>query len=237
MDGAFSPPPGPETLLLFDIDGTLLTGVPPTHRQAICDACQEVFGMRVPLEAIRDTAGRTDTAIVYAVLASVGIDRATVTPRLPDFFAAMARAYERYQPVDLRYALTPGADKALAHLASRHICMGLVTGNMAAIAWAKLRAAGIAAYFCCGAFGDEAEERAPLARLAKARAELRCARRFANDAVFIIGDTPHDIACGIICGYHTIGVATGRFHTYADLLACSPNHLLPNLGALVNLIP
>ena len=38
---------GPETLLLFDIDGTLLGGMPPAHRQAICEAAVRLFD--VPL--------------------------------------------------------------------------------------------------------------------------------------------------------------------------------------------
>src|SRR6185312_8588325 len=38
---------GPETLLLFDIDGTLLGGMPPTHRQAICDAARHVFDLSI----------------------------------------------------------------------------------------------------------------------------------------------------------------------------------------------
>jgi phosphoglycolate phosphatase len=235
MKARFSEALGPETLFLFDIDGTLLTGASPAHRQAICDACQEVFGITLAPEAIRDTAGRTDMAIAYSVLASLGINCETVTPLLPDFFAAMAHAYARYEPADLRYALTPFAAETLAYLAARQVCMGLVTGNLEPIAWAKLRAAAIASYFCCGAFGNESTTRAPLARLARERAETLTGRHFAAQTTFIIGDTPHDIACGVTCGYRTIGVATGRYHTHADLLACSPDYLLPHLGALAGL--
>ncbi len=41
----------PETLLLFDIDGTLLGGMPPAHRQAICEAVRQVFD--VPSQSSR----------------------------------------------------------------------------------------------------------------------------------------------------------------------------------------
>ena len=34
-------------LFLFDIDGTLLRGMPPAHRLAICDAAHQIFS--VPL--------------------------------------------------------------------------------------------------------------------------------------------------------------------------------------------
>ncbi|MGH7449032.1 MAG: HAD family hydrolase, partial [Longimicrobiales bacterium] len=35
---------------------------------------------------------------------------------------------------------------------------------------------------------------------------------FTRSAIVIIGDTPHDVTCGVALGARAIGVATGRFH-------------------------
>ena len=64
--------------------------------------------------------------------------------------------------------------------------MGILTGNARASAPVKLRAAGIEpAWFPIGAYGDEAAERAALARLALQRAEAWAGRGFAPGRVFV----------------------------------------------------
>lgn len=226
---------GPETLLLFDIDGTLLGGMPPTHRQAICEAALRLFGLTIRPEQITDTAGRTDTSIVYRVLEQAGIWREAVTPLLPSFFEAMAGAYARLRPDDLSAYLLPAVAETLGWLEQHGAALGLVTGNLTAIAWSKLGTAGIARYFQCGAFGEEAEARDELPALAASRARECFGRTFRPERTFVIGDTPFDIACGVACGFRTIAVATGRFHSFAELDGHRPDFLLRSLGELPTL--
>lgn len=226
---------GPETLLLFDIDGTLLGGMPPTHRQAICEAAFLAFGLPLSIDQITLTAGRTDTAIVYRVLEQVGLTREQITPALPTFFAAMVTAYERLRPPDLSQYLLPAVAQTLAWLEQRGAALGLVTGNLTGIAWSKLSAAGIRHYFQCGAFGEEAEARDVLPALAAARATACFGRTFRPEATFVIGDTPFDIACGAACGFRTIAVATGRAHSFDELDGHHPDFLLRDLGELSKL--
>ncbi len=226
---------GPETLFLFDIDGTLLGGMPPAHRQAICEAAQHVFGLAITPEEITDTAGRTDTSILYRILAQHGLGRASITPELPALFDVMGTAYEHLRPADLRPYLLPAAAETLSWLEQRGAALGLVTGNLTAIAWSKLSAAGIAHHFQCGAFGEEAEARDALPLLAAARARECFSRPFRTDLTFVIGDTPFDIACGIACGFRTIAVATGRFHSFEELDGHRPDALIRTLGELPTL--
>lgn len=226
---------GPDTLLLFDIDGTLLGGMPPTHRQAICEAMLHHFGVAITPEEITHTAGRTDTAIVYRVLEQRGISRDTITPLLPALFDAMAAAYKQLRPADLRPYLLPAVAETLRWLEQRQAALGLVTGNLTAIAWSKLSAAGIAQYFQCGAFGEEAEARDTLPALAAARARECFGRAFQPEHTFVVGDTPFDIACGAACGFRTIAVATGRFHSFEELDGHRPDFLLRDLGELPTL--
>jgi phosphoglycolate phosphatase len=227
---------GPQTLLLFDIDGTLLGGMPPTHRQAICEAAQQVFDLRLEVEQITLTAGRTDTSIVYGVLEQAGLTRDQITPLLPRFFEAMTTTYERLRLPDLSPYLLPAVPQTLAWLAQREAALGVVTGNLTSIAWSKLRAAGIAHSFQCGAFGEEAEARDALPALAAERAYACFGRAFRPEATVVIGDTPLDIACGVACGFRTIAVATGPVYSFDELTSYHPDVVLHDLSELPHLL-
>ena len=220
------------TLFLFDIDGTLLRAMPPAHRQAVCDAAGEVYGVRLEPGDLGTTAGMTDTAIIVRALRAAGLDDGAAAAGLPAFFAAAGAAYERHVPADLRLYHTPHAGETLAWLADCGAALGLVTGNVERIAWTKLRAAGMAEYFTFGGFGDEAEAREELPPLALTRAQARFGHEFAPERVYIVGDTPADVACGAACGLRTVGVATGSIHSLDQLRACGADYAFADLGGL-----
>ena len=222
-------------LFLFDIDGTLLRRMPPAHRMALCDAARLVYGLNLEPIHLGKTAGMTDSVITRRMLLAAGITSHDLADGLPAFYEAAADAYERHVPDDLRPYLTPHADETLAWLREQNGLLGLVTGNMRRIAWRKLAAAGLDDYFACGAFGDEAESRDELPSRAVARAEDLFGRQFAPEEVYIIGDTPADIACGAASNYRTVAVATGPEHSLAELLACEPDYAFDDLGSLSGL--
>ena|SRR5690348_16249832 len=221
-------------LFLFDIDGTLLRGMPPAHRMALCDAAEQVYGVVVEPRHLGKTAGMTDSAIACRMLLTAGVTLEALPDRLPSFFAAAADAYDRLVPNDLRACLTPHALASLEWLRGNQAVLGLVTGNIERIAWRKLAAARLDSYFSFGAFGDEAELRDELPPRAIARAEQITARQFALDEVFVIGDTPADIACGVASHIRTIAVATGPEHSLEDLCACQPDFIFPDLGGILD---
>jgi phosphoglycolate phosphatase-like HAD superfamily hydrolase len=53
--------------------------------------------------------------------------------------------------------------------------------------------------------------------------------------VYVVGDTPADIACGAASGMRTVGVATGPDHSFEHLRACSPEYLFEDLRGLLTL--
>ena len=219
-------------LFLFDIDGTLLRRMPPVHRQAICDAALAVYSMRLSPEELGQTAGMTDTAIIRRALLAAGLASADIDAGLPAFFSAAADAYARSVPDDLSAYHTPHAREILEWLAARGAALALVTGNVQRIAWAKLRAAGLADFFACGGFGDEAEAREKLPPLALERSRAAFARDFALRDTYVVGDTPADVACGAACDLRTIGVATGAIHSLAQLRACGADYAFEDLSGL-----
>jgi phosphoglycolate phosphatase len=219
-------------LFLFDIDGTLLRRLPPAHREAIRAACAIVCGVRVEPDGLGRTAGMTDTAILRRLLVAAAVPDDEITDALPTLYSAAADAYDRLVDGDLSAYHTPHARPALEWLASRGAALGLVTGNIERIAWRKLGAAGLAAPFRCGAFGDEAEARDALPPLALERARAVFAREFTPEQVYVVGDTPADIGCGAASGLRTIGVATGPEHSLEHLRACQPDYLITDLREL-----
>jgi phosphoglycolate phosphatase len=219
-------------LILFDIDGTLLAAGDATHARSITAACQELFGVAGdPRRA--DLAGRTDRYILQNVLASYGIAPEESAPRLPEAFAFMEDYVARELPDSLAERVLPGVPALLAALQAHDLALGLVTGNLRRIAQAKLDRAGIWAPFAhegggIGGYGDASIERADLPPVALAAAEQALGQPVPAAQVVIVGDTPHDIACGQACAARTVAVATGRFSA-AALQACGPDLVLDDL--------
>ena len=219
-------------LFLFDIDGTLLRQMPPAHRLAVCDAARDIYGVELGQQELGQTAGMTDTAIARRALRAAGIAEETITAGLPAFFRASAEAYERYVPADLRPYHTPHAEETLIWLAERGAALALVTGNIEPLGWRKLRAARLDHYFRCGAFGDEAEAREALPPLALARSVETFGRAFPAHSVFVVGDTPFDVACAHANGIRAIAVATGPAHGVEELRHTGAAFVLPDLAGL-----
>jgi phosphoglycolate phosphatase len=216
-------------LVLFDIDGTLMSAGRAAAR-AFHRALIEVYGTAGPIEG-HSFAGKTDPQIALELLTSAGLDRGRVERELPALWAA----YLRDLPTELEQAsveVHPGVPPLLDRLGSRSadLALGLLTGNLEEGARLKLDAAGIGfGRFALGAYGSDHAERAMLPAVAVERAERRFGHRFAGKRIVIIGDTPHDIACGAELGVRTIAVATGSY-SEAELAACGPDHLFPSLA-------
>jgi phosphoglycolate phosphatase-like HAD superfamily hydrolase len=212
-------------LLLWDIDGTLIASGGAGLR-ALQTALHDVFGLEGSIADI-DFAGRTDTWIMREVFLKFGL------PITPENFTRYFDGYIAALPRELanpHARVLPGV-RAILEAAAAHgqFAQGLLTGNMRRGAELKLRHHGLWEHFAFGAFADDSEHRNELGPHAVRRALERHGVNFAADRVWIIGDTPHDIACGKIIGARTLAVATGS-STVAQLHACSPSATLENLG-------
>ncbi len=109
------------------------------------------------------------------------------------------------------------------------IHQALLTGNLREGARLKLSHVGIWKYFEFGAFADDSYLRNELGPFALARAKEKLGIEFPPERVWIIGDTPHDVACGKAIGAKTIAVATGTF-SYDELAALNPTHAFKDLS-------
>jgi len=193
------------TVLFWDIDGTLLTtgkaGVPAWE-----EAVREVVGHEFQLSSFR-VDGLTDFQIAVRTFEMLGVDADEAT------LGRMVRRYEELLPATLptkQGRVLPNVRDILDLLRGRpDVRSYLLTGNTRGGARAKLTHYDLVQYFPDGAFAEDASERTVIA----ARA-LELARRVgpvADQEVFVVGDTPHDIHCANAIGARTVAVATGGY--------------------------
>ncbi len=218
------------TLVLFDIDGTLISsgraGVRGMNR-----SFERLFGVSGALDAV-PVAGRTDRAIVTEALARAG---------QPVEDAAVLRLRDAYCE-DLREALAdpgahpggilPGVVPLLDALAARgDVAVGLLTGNFARGAAIKLGHFGLWRRFAFGAFGDDHADRRALVPVAVEAATAAGHPRFNAADIIVIGDTPLDVDCAHAHGARAVAVATGIF-SFEALAATEPAHAVHTLESL-----
>lgn len=212
-------------LFLFDIDWTLLRGGTPSHRDAFAHAFRAIYDLPLSLDGI-SAAGRTDAWLLAEPLRRHGVPEETIVPKVPAAFALM-QEYVEERLGDIRDWVLPGVRDVLADLHSTGAILGLLTGNLSRIAWAKMRHAGLDQYFTLGGFGEESETRAHLVSAALSHAADAAGRPFPPQRAVVIGDTPFDIEAGKSAGTRTVGVATGPFSVDA-LYAAGADLALPS---------
>lgn len=212
-------------LLLWDIDGTLITSGGAGMR-ALGAAVQQVFAIDGSINDI-DFAGRTDRWIMRQIFAKFGL------PATAENFARLADGYVTALPGALRdrgvHAL-PGV-VALLETSRRRgdVALGLLTGNLRRGAQVKLASRNLWDFFPFGAFADDCEDRNQLGPHALRRARDHHRVDFAPGDTWVIGDTPHDVACARAFGARAAAVATGR-HTPDELRAAGADVVFADFG-------
>ncbi len=191
---------------LFDIDGTLLTSRDRVHRDALYRALREVYADDSTIDGV-SYHGKTDPAILRAVLERKGIAGVEFEARLPEALAVMRRDAvcnaNHFAP-----KLCPGVLEVLEFLRAAGKLLGVASGNLELIGWRKLEAAGLRKFFAFGAFSDHHELREQTFRQGVAEVRRRLGERA---TVCFVGDTPEDIRAARLADARVIAVATGIF--------------------------
>jgi phosphoglycolate phosphatase-like HAD superfamily hydrolase len=212
-------------LILFDIDGTLLTDR-GASRAAFAEALLATYGYDRDL-ARYDFSGRTDPQIAHMVLRDAGFDREAVESRLPQLWEVYLAGLARNATPE-RVQTMPGIPQLVSALHERDdVVLALLTGNIEPGARLKLGGAALNDYFPFGAFGSDSADRTELPPFAVRRASERLGHHFRGRDVVIIGDSIYDVRCGVPYDATTIAVASGK--TPADLLrAENPTYFFEN---------
>ncbi len=212
-------------LLLWDIDGTLIT-TGAAGQRAIIRATAQWFGNDGDLSGV-EIAGRTDAGIAHQILEK---HREPITE---EKVAAFLDLYLKFLEEELprsKGSVLPGVRQLLEKFAPRpDTALGLLTGNLKRGAQLKLAHYQLWHFFDFGAFADDHHDRNELGAFALERAEQETGIKFSPGQVDVIGDTGHDIACGKAFGARTIAVSTGSW-SRENLAAQKPDFLFDDLG-------
>ncbi|MEI8293532.1 MAG: HAD family hydrolase [bacterium] len=212
-------------LLLFDIDGTLITSG-GAGEEALKDAMKARFGVDEDLQGIL-LAGATDARIARELLAKHDIagTAQNVTALLDEYLLHLSSRMALHNG-----RLLPGIVAVLEALVNRpEAVLALLTGNLTRGAEIKLTHYGVWKFFEFGAFADDHHDRNELGKFARARALERHGVEFPPERIFVIGDTPRDIECGRAIGAKTVAIATGHY-AQTELAAHRPDFLFEDFS-------
>jgi phosphoglycolate phosphatase len=212
-------------LYLFDIDGTLIGG-DGSGRRAFDRACLDCLGIAGALDHVL-LDGMTDPLILDSVFAHHHGRAPT-----PDEARSILDAYVRYLETEVAaglYHVKPAVHETLDHLERGGAVVGLATGNLEAGARIKLRRGDLWRRFAFGGFGSDSADRSELVRVAITRGCERAGRRFVRDEIFVVGDTPRDVAAAHAAGARAVAIATGRF-TVDELAAAGADAAHPTMA-------
>jgi len=223
-------------LVLFDIDQTILHSG-GAGEKALTHALRDRFGREEDLGNI-EIAGKTDLWIARRIFEAHGIE-----PR-PENVELFLNGYLEHLKTELgrnNGRLLPGFPEILRALAGLpNVAVGLLTGNLRRGAELKLARYGMLDHFsfdaaAIGAFADDSHDRNRLGPFARQRAREAHGADFAPGDIYIIGDTPHDIACAKAIHAKGVGVATGRY-SRAALEAAGADFVFDDLSDVEGVI-
>jgi len=222
-----------QTILLFDIDGTLLTAG-GTDRRAMLLAFRELWDVDAAVDGM-PVHGRTDLEIVEHIFRA-RLRKSPAASELKLLHARYLFHLEKELTTSPGFQVLPGVPYLLETLnADPDVALGLATGNVEEAAKLKLQRADLLGRFRFGAFGSDAADRETLLRVAIERGKAHLARLADHIPVIVVGDTVLDVTAGKRLGATTVAVATGG-DSWATLATAAPDHLLPDLSQLTSFL-
>jgi phosphoglycolate phosphatase-like HAD superfamily hydrolase len=200
--------------VLFDVDETLIhTG--GAGARSWMQAFQQLHGIPADIGA-HTSAGETDPQVARATFRAV-LHREPSQEELTRLYAAYLRYLAGEIWASESYAVLPGAQDTLVRLGNAGVVLGLVSGAMEGAARTKLVPGNLNRFFIFGAYGSDSPDRAELTHVAIAKARALHGAPLDPDEVYVVGDTPLDIAAAKKGGAVAVGVASG--HYPAEILA------------------
>ncbi len=209
-------------VILFDIDGTLLTVKKDFNRPLIRRILDEL-GINYPNMEKDVFSGRTDHDILTSFLINHTHD--------PNLYKRLKESYVSSIEKEINQSHImkhPYADESILFFHELKAHIGLLTGNIERAAKAKLKAAEIHYDFKFGAFGEFEHDRNQLPAHAVEMVSKDLGINTDPGRCIVIGDTPRDIECAKYAGMRCVAVTTGKF-TKEELMELDPDLVLPNL--------
>ncbi len=219
--------------LLFDIDGTLLR-VEGLGTQAFQAAFRDILHQDIEMGGI-NWMGAMDSEVVPQLLKDEEYSDELIHKLIPLLFKTYTRHFDfivRENPQ--RIQALPQVHNLLDAVSGYPL--GLLTGNIQATAYIKLKGAGLDRYFPqgIGAFASDSDRREDLVPLALQRMRDYYGQDLKE--CVMIGDSHRDIEVAHAHGLPIIAVATGRM-SREELQACAPDYLFNDFSEWEQMLP
>ncbi len=195
-------------VLLFDIDGTLLS-TQGVGRRAMREAFDAFCGVPTALDNV-SFGGMTDRGLARLGLqaASAPDTEEAIDGLLECYIGCLTRAMVDAPPCIIH----PGVHDILEKVSGvPGVAVGVATGNIEAGAMQKLRHGGLDHWFAFGGYGSDHEIRAELLRAGWHRGAAQLGKDPEACDVVVIGDTPRDVSAAHAIGALCITVTTGTY--------------------------
>ena len=205
-------PPVAPRILLFDIDGTLVsTG--GAGAVAWKRAFEELHGIPADIGEFTD-AGMTDPDVGARTFAAV-MHREPTPQELAQVIQRRLEHLPEAVAESKGYRVLPGVPERLRQLSRDGHLLGIITGNGDGAAHIKLARAELNRWFTFGAYASAGLDRAGIVRQAVQRGEAMLGSDVSNTEIYVIGDTPLDVQAAHAVGCTAIAVATGHYDAAA----------------------
>src|SRR5215212_2982568 len=209
-------------ILLFDIDGTLISsggaGAVAWRR-----AFEDLHGIPADIGKYTD-AGMPDPDVGAKTFEAV-LGR---WPTAHELALVVQRRLEHLPEAVAEsegYRVLPGVPERLRQLSHDGHLLGLITGNGDGAAYIKLSRGDLMRWFTFGAYASAGVDRPGIVRRAVERGEALLGADVPNTDIYVIGDTPLDIQAAHAVDCTAIAVATGHFDR-AALEEAGADHVL-----------
>ncbi len=211
-------------VVLFDIDGTLIDSGGSGTRSWRA-AFEKLYGVPADIGDF-SSAGQTDPQVARETFRGA-LGRDPEQDELSNLYAQ----YLLFLADDIwssaSYHVLAGVERTLVRLGGAGAMTGLVSGALEGAARIKLTPANLNRYFVFGAYGTDSPDRAELTSLAIDKA-TRLHPQLTPAGVYVVGDTPLDIAAARAAGAVSVGVASGSYST-DQLSAAGADHVMGSL--------
>ncbi len=236
----------PTHLILFDIDGTLLSAKQEAWKLAADESVEKCWMGEVEMmrDVIHDitgiivdpyrykASGKTDAQVVFELFEGICMAEEEIYDWMPKLLEEYLKRLGKVINGPKSVELMPGVRELLEELSSRQdVVLSLLTGNCQGAARLKLATHGLEKYFVfeAGAYGDRAKHRDELPAEAVKAAKKHKGHQFVGTQVVLVGDTPSDVRCVKTIQARVLAVATGSY-SLEQLQAEGPDHLFSNLS-------
>jgi phosphoglycolate phosphatase len=219
-------------VILFDIDGTLVKAGGAGIR-ALNRAVKLVTGKDGACRSFQ-LQGRTDK-INFENAFRAGAGRRPAKKEMleleKNYKACLPREVEASVKAG-KYTKIKGVEKFLLKLSGcRSVLAGLGTGNLKAGAFIKLQPSGLMKYFVFGGYGCDSRSRVGMLKKAVERAAEITKIPVKPGEVYVIGDTPRDVAAAKEAGYHSAAVLAG-FGDAREIMRSNPELMAEDFSSL-----